>query len=264
MEVHLWRGSAEQRALRDQSRPSGQFAYFDKQLGHPNWEGKSVLDFGGNRGNLLLNPDCAIRHEQYYCMDVLRGAIDEGRERFPTAHWVHYDRYNCSFNPKGIEGLPVPDLGIGFDFILAFSVFTHTTREEMHALVGQLRSRLAPGGALAFTFIDPHFRSWPETHAGNNLRWRLERFRETNRSLDVDALLARSLGAAWCALVDGSQIFMNSNGVWDNEAQACMTYDVFYTVKFLQREFPEAEIFPPVNGQMQHCCMIRRSALADA
>jgi SAM-dependent methyltransferase len=264
MEVHLWRGSAKQQALRDQSRPSGQFAYFDKQLGHPNWEGKSVLDFGGNRGNLLLNRDCAIRHEQYYCMDVLKGAIDEGRERFPKAHWIHYDRYNCSFNPEGIEGLPVPDLGIGFDFILAFSVFTHTTREEMHDLVGQLRSRLAPDGALAFTFIDPHFRSWPETHAGNNLQWRLERFRETNRSLDVDALVARSLGAAWCALVDGSQIFMNSNGVWENEAQACMTYDVFYTANFLQREFPEAEILPPVNGQMQHCCIIRRSALADA
>jgi hypothetical protein len=50
---------------------------------------------------------------------------------------------------------------------------------------------------------------------------------------------------------------MNSNGVWENEAQACMTYDVFYTAKFLQREFPEAEILPPVNGQMQHCCIIR-------
>jgi hypothetical protein len=45
MEVHLWWGSAEQQALRDQSRPSGQFAYFDKQLGHPNWEGKYRLRF---------------------------------------------------------------------------------------------------------------------------------------------------------------------------------------------------------------------------
>jgi hypothetical protein len=32
----------------------------------------------------------------------------------------------------------------------------------------------------------------------------------------------------------------------------------------LQREFPEAEILSPVNGQMQHCCIIRGSALADA
>jgi SAM-dependent methyltransferase len=260
MEVHLWRGSAEQRALRDQLRPSGQFAYFDRQLGHPNWEGKSVLDFGGNRGNLLLNPGCAIRPEEYYCMDVLRGAVEEGRERFPTAHWIRYDRYNCSFNPEGIEGLRIPDLGISFDFILAFSVFTHTTREEMHDLVVQLRSRLTPDGALAFTFIDPHFRARPES----NLQWRLERFRETNRSLEVGSLLAKARGAAWCALVGGSEIFVNSSGVWENEAQACMTYDVFYTTRFLQREFPGAEILPPVNGQMQHCCILRSSALADA
>ena len=134
MEVHLRRGSPEQHALRNQSRPSGQ-----------------------------LYPDCAIRHEQYYCMDLHgcpRGSDRRGRERFPKANRVHYDRYN----PDGIEGLPVPDLGIGFDFILAFSVFTHTTREEMHDLVGQLRSRLAPDGALVFTFIDSHFHAWLETH----------------------------------------------------------------------------------------------------
>jgi SAM-dependent methyltransferase len=264
MEVHLWRGTAKQRALRGQAPASGQFAYFDKQLGYPSWEGKSVLDFGGNSGNLLLNPECAIRQEQYYCMDVLGEAIDEGRKRFPKAHWVHYDRYNCSFNPEGIQGLPVPDLGIGFDFILAFSVFTHTTREEMHDLVGQLRSRLAGDGALAFTFIDPHFRFRPETYPGNNLQWRLDRFRETDRSLDVGSLWARSRGAKWCALVGGSEMFVNSNGVWENGAEACMTYDVFYTSEFLQHEFPEARILAPVNGQMQHCCILRRSALADA
>jgi hypothetical protein len=32
----------------------------------------------------------------------------------------------------------------------------------------------------------------------------------------------------------------------------------------LQREFPEAEILPPVKGQMQHCCILRSSALPDA
>jgi hypothetical protein len=75
MEVHLWRGSPEQRALRARVRKSGQFAYFDEQLNHPDWRGKAVMDFGGNAGNLLLNPDCAIRQEDYYCVDVLREAI---------------------------------------------------------------------------------------------------------------------------------------------------------------------------------------------
>jgi 2-polyprenyl-3-methyl-5-hydroxy-6-metoxy-1,4-benzoquinol methylase len=149
-EVHLWRGSAEQRALRFQLARSGQFAYFNQQLNYPDWSGKAVLDFGGNAGNLLLDPNSVIRPEEYYCVDVIREALQEGCKRFPQAHWIHYDRYNCSFNPDGVPDLPIPDMGIEFDMILAYSVFTHTTREEMNDLVEQLRAQLAPGGALAF------------------------------------------------------------------------------------------------------------------
>lgn len=257
-EVHLWRGSTAQQALRSQSGKSGQFAYFNRQLNYPEWGGKRVLDFGGNVGNLLLDPGCTIRPEDYYCIDVIREALDEGRRRFPQAHWVHYNRYNCSFNPDGVDALPIPDIGTEFHMILAFSVFTHTTREEMSDLVEQLRSRLAPGGALAFTFIDPHFASWPETYAGNNLQWRLEKSRESNPAVDVEGLLERSRGAEWCALVDGAELYVNGNGVWGDEVQTCMTYNVFYTAEFLQRKFPRATIRPPVNGEMQHCCIIRR------
>ncbi len=257
-EVHLWRGSAEQRALRSQLGKTVRFAYFNRQLDYPDWSGQAVLDFGGNVGNLLLDPDCTIRPEDYYCVDVIQEALEEGRKRSRQAHWVHFNRYNCSFNPEGIDGLPIPDMGIEFGMILAYSVFTHTTREEMKDLVEQLRARLAPGGALAFTFIDPHFTAWPETYKGNNLKWRLERAHEMNPSVDVDGLLEQSRGAAWCALVDGTELYVNGNGVWGNEARTCMTYNVFHTVEFLQREFPRAAIRPPVNGEMQHCCIIRR------
>ena len=142
-EVHLWRGSAEQRARRAEFTKSSQFDYFDEQLEHPDWRGKPVLDFGGSKGNLLLDLLCGIREEDYYCLDVIREAIEEGRRLFPAAHWFHYDRYNCSFNPEGVVDLPVPDFGVEFDFILAYSVFTHTTFEEMKELICQLRARLA-------------------------------------------------------------------------------------------------------------------------
>jgi SAM-dependent methyltransferase len=154
-EVHLWRGTPEQRALRSELVKATQFAYFDVQLDHPDWRDKRVLDFGGNKGNLLLDPACTIRHENYYCLDVIREAIDEGRKTFPQAHWFHYDRYNPSFNPDGTIVLPVPDMGVEFDVILAYSVFTHTAWEETKDLIEQLRARLALGGVLAFTFIDP-------------------------------------------------------------------------------------------------------------
>lgn len=257
-EVHLWRGSPLERASRLALRPSGRFAYFDKQLGFPRWSSKTVLDFGGNDGTLLPDSNGAIRPEKYYCVDVIREALDAGRGRFPEANWVHYNRYNCSFNPEGIKDLPIPDMGTEFQIILAYSVFTHTTREEMHSLVEQLTARLAPGGTLAFTFIDPGYHSAPGFYAGNNLRWRLERTRERDRTTDVDSLMERSRGADWCALVDGTELYLNSNGTWANEAQTCMTYNVFYSVRFLRREFPYATIRPPVNGEMQHCCLIQR------
>jgi SAM-dependent methyltransferase len=259
-EVHRWRGTPEQQSRRDQARKLGQFAYFDELLDYPDWYGKKVLDFGGCDGNLLRNPDCTIRHEDYWCIDVVRDAIEEGRRNFPRAHWVHYDRYNCSFNPDGVRDFPIPDLGVEFDVILAYSVFTHTTREEMNDLVEQLRARLAPGGALAFTFEDPHYYPWPETYEGNNLQWRLESYREVNPSINVKSLAKQGSDAGWCALVGGNALYIDGNGHWSDEAAKCMTYDIYYTVEFMSREFPDAEIRSPVNGEIQHCCILRRDA----
>jgi hypothetical protein len=235
-EVHLWRGTPEQQALRSQFVKATQFAYFDKQLGHPNWRGKRVLDFGGNKGNLLLDPACTIRHQDYYCLDVIGEAIEEGHQTFPDANFIHYDRYNCSFNPEGVRELPVPDLGVEFDFMLAYSVFTHTTFEEMKELVAQLQQR---GRTLAFTFIDPHWNG--------NLRWRLEKHNPQDR---VETLLSREM--QWCSLVNGTELYVNSSGVFD--FQDCMTYNVYYTEDFMRAQFPNATIEKPVNGEMQHCC----------
>ena len=246
-EVHLWRGSPEQRALRSEFVKTTQFAYFNQQLDHPDWRGKRVLDFGGNKGNLLRDPECTLRHEDYYCLDVIREAIEEGREAFPEAHWFHYDRYNCSFNPEGIVDLRIPDLAVEFDFILAYSVFTHTAWDETKDLVEQLRARLAPGGALAFTFIDPHWES--------NLRWRLEQRNTADR---VEQLLAESRDAKWCSLVNGTELYVNSSGSYQQKSGDCITYNVYYTEEFLREQFRDAKINKPVNGEMQHCCELSR------
>ena len=245
-EVHVWRGTSEQRALRAQAVKATQFAYFDEQLRHPYWRGKLVLDFGGNRGGILFDSACTIERQNYYCLDVIKEAIDDGRSTFPEAHWAHYDRYNCSFNPDGVADLPIPDFGPQFDIILAYSVFTHTTLEEMHDLVAQLERKLVPGGTLAFTFIDPHWE--------DNLKWRLER---SDSRVDPAILIARCRDARWCSLVNGA-LFFESNGEWSNETGTCMTYHVFYTEEFMREQFPHASIRPPVNGEMQHCCIIRK------
>ena len=249
-EVYLWRGSAEQRANRSLSGKWDRFRYFNHQLGYSNWRGKLVLDFGGNEGNLLLDHSCAIPPEHYYCLDVIKEALEAGRKRFPLAHWVYYNRYNCSFNPDGIRDLPIPDMGVKFDVIVAYSVFTHTTREEMHTLVDQLTAQLRPGGTLAFTFFDPHW--------AGNFRRRLQRTQNGNGHVNVDRLVEQSRGAEWCAVINGSELHINNNGTWSNESESCLTYDVYHSVKFMRREFPGAIIRPPLNGHMQQCCLITR------
>lgn len=254
-EVHLWRGTPSERALRSQLVKSSQFAYFNEQLGQPDWNGKLVFDFGGNRGGLLLDPACTIRQQDYYCVDVVADAIKEGRRLFPLAHFEHYDRYNRSFNPEGTRDLRVPDLGCRFDFILAYSVFTHTTLDEMKDLVGQLEALLAPGGALAFTFIDPNWRSWAGKYPGSNLEWRLDK---KAHLLDIPPLLKEAQDAEWCSLINGAELYVNSNGPWDLSPETCATYNVFYTEDFLRRQFPNAKICAPVNDEMQHCAILRK------
>ena len=87
-----------------------------------------------------------------------------------------------------------------FDYIVAYSVFTNTSRTDMLDLVSQLEGKLAAGGALAFTFIDPHYSSWPDRYPGNNLVWRLEReiYLEGEKGntldIDVDGLADKATG----------------------------------------------------------------------
>lgn len=148
------------------STRSGQFAYFAQQLGLRQWGGKDVLDFGGNIGNMLWDPQSTIDEERYWCIDVIREAVEKGRLLYPKAHWLFYDRYNFAFNPGGVPGLSIPEPGRRFDVIVAYSVFTSTPRDEMVELMGQLRAFLMDDGVLAFSFIDPHFHPWPGRYDG--------------------------------------------------------------------------------------------------
>ena len=111
--------------------------YFDIQLDHPSWEDAKVLDFGGNRGTLLSSG--RIQENNYWCIDVSRDAIEQGRRDYPDAHWIFYDRYNFHFNPGGIAGFPIPLRERMFDYIVAYSVFTHVSKPEMLEHVASLR-----------------------------------------------------------------------------------------------------------------------------
>ena len=249
------------------STKTGQFTYFSLQLDDADWRGKDVLDFGGNIGNMLRDPNCTIDHERYWCLDVVRESIETGKSTFPKSHWIFYDRYCFFFNPQGVKSLALPQIEERFDYVVAYSVFTNTSQTDMLDLVRQLEARLKDGGALAFTFIDPQHCSWPDRYNGNNLVWRLEREiyleREKGNTLDIDVngLAARARDAAWFVLVNGEDLYLETEETRSYEPAQQRTYHTFYTADYMRSLFPEATILPPANDEMQHCCVIRKRSV---
>jgi hypothetical protein len=159
----------------------------------------------------------------------------------------------------------LPPLEASFDYIVAYSVFTNTSRTDMLQLVKQLEDRLAPHGAFAFTFIDPHYHAWPDRYRGNNLVWRLEREifleGEKGNTLDINvrALSEAAQDASWFVLVNGEDLYLETEDVPPYEPERQRTYHTFYTVDYMRSLFPHATILPPANDEMQHCCVIRKS-----
>ena len=241
------------------STKSGQFSYFSKQLYQQNWRGKYVLDFGGNIGNLLRDPNSTIDEDRYWCLDIVKEALERGRLAYPKAHWIFYNRYSFAFNSGGIRGLPIPPLDHKFDFIVAFSVFTNTKPSEMFELVEQLKANLFDDGVMAFTFIDPNHWSQGGYH-GSNFQWRLEE--ERRRGLigeeEKYALLRRAQFAQWFMLVNGRYLYVETESIDDNLPEEQRTCYVFHTEEYMREHFPDAPILPPVNNEMQHCCVLRK------
>lgn len=238
----------------------GQFTYFSQQLEEPVWSGKNVLDFGGNIGNILRDSNSTIDHERYWCLDVDRESVEQGKTSYPQAHWLFYDRYCFFFNPRGVPNLPLPDLGETFDYIVAFSVFTNTSQTDMLQLVSQLEGILANKGVLAFTFIDPYEFSWGKQRQRNNFQWRLDLEVERGNVSSKNALELDQTAqhATWFTLVNGTDLYIETEDIKAYQPEQQKTYHVFHTAAYMKTLFPRATIVPPVNNEMQHCVIIRK------
>lgn len=90
----------------------------------------TVLDFGGNTGNLLHFSQGEIHADNYTSVDVSADSITQGATEFPSASFVHYDRWNSMYNHAGEKDFNFPTLDKHQDFIYSFSVFTHTDFDE--------------------------------------------------------------------------------------------------------------------------------------
>jgi hypothetical protein len=192
-------------------------------------------------------------------MDVIREAIERGRHLYRDAHWLFYDRYNFAFNPAGIPGLSIPEMEQRFDLIVAYSVFSSTPKDEMVELVGQLEALLRDEGILAFTFIDPHFHSWPDRYDGCNLAWRLERYRGKGARINIPEMVARAKGARWCTLLNEEDLYLEDEPEKDYAIESRKSCDVYYAAEFMKSLYHQADVLPPVIGEIPHCCVLRQS-----
>ena len=240
-----------------------QFSYFDQQLGRPDWTAKKILDFGGNIGGFLKGAGDRIDHRNYWCLDLNRTALEQGRRAFPGAHFIHYDQYSSEYNPTGVPGLEVPGIG-RFDMILAFSVFTHTETTQMLALVTRLQNLLAADGVLAFTFCDHNYDKSltdPGVPPGSDLEKMLLETKASFPDLNVTAELERARDAQWCLLVD-DRLYLEPGAEASQltrTGKPFESYCSYFTVAYMQATFPRAKIQPPVPPEWQHCAVLRQN-----
>jgi hypothetical protein len=249
------------------STRTGQFAYFDRQLGHPDWAGKKVLDFGGNVGNILLDPKCKIEPANYWSIDVSRDAITEGRRRHPEAHFIFYDRYNFEYNPTGTAGLPIPDPGVKFDIIVGWSIFTHVSKAEMFEFTDQLMDMLTDDGVAAFSFLDPNWKppdGWVrdrESPGLANLHWRLDGLHETKPELDVAGLLdlAGRTEQTRTTLVKDDNLYFDPDDDGLSEDKPQRAYITFCTPDYMRKLLPTGKVLDPVPPERHNCVILDKA-----
>jgi SAM-dependent methyltransferase len=230
-----------------------QFPYFDDLLGRPAWKRRKILDFGGNVGTFLASAGDNVNHEDYWCIDVNPAVVEQGRMTYPRAHFVHFNRYSSQYNPYGKRNQPIPDCdGVKFDFILAFSVFTHVDKKEMVESVSVLRRMLARDGVLAFTFFDPRFdRSLSDPS--------LPRGTTVLRNLGPRGQHELVKRARWFVVIDDT-LYVEPGDALCHQTRLGKpheSYCSFFTAEFMKSLFPRATIREPVWREWQHCCIIK-------
>jgi hypothetical protein len=110
-----------------------------------------LLDYGSNYGMFLDSSKGQFNHTLYTGIDIDDSSLVEGRKMFPTANFIHYNGFNCTYNPTGIKGLR-PILDKKFSNIISYSVFTHTTEDDMLDSVKWLYDQLEVDGKLIASF----------------------------------------------------------------------------------------------------------------
>lgn len=137
------------------------FDYFAEAIPSFDWNRRTVLDFGCNVGNLYLH--AAGRIKNYIGLDIQHKSLEVARSRYPEARWIHHNRFHPSYNVHGVADLAL-QLDTKVDLIVAYSVFSHCSLQELRASLAQFHQWLNPGGFVLFSVWEaadlPHWLAY--------------------------------------------------------------------------------------------------------
>ena len=213
------------------------FKYF-KRL-HPSITQGSVLDYGSNYGTFLDSSQGQFPEENYTGIDVDKEALDEGLKLFPKAKFILYDGYNPVYNPNGSE--ETYNFKKQYDTIISYSVFTHTSQEDMCSKIEWLYNYLKPGGTILATWLD--IDSKPSTNFFYKKR-------------------IRDYGS--CDLIETSDYTYLS----DNKCSKTIESNIKFLLTFYKKDYLQnllkdyqpllVDAFPDIPSCFQSCIIIRK------
>lgn len=102
------------------------------------------LGCGSGRAAWALGQRLSIEYDGY---DIVQAMLNYAKTRAPRNYRFHK-----------VGGVSIPARDESFDFVCAFSVFTHLLHEESYIYMREARRVLKPGGKLVFSFLEMGFR----------------------------------------------------------------------------------------------------------
>jgi len=210
----------------------------------------TVLDFGGNQGNLLYFSQGKIQPQHYTCVDVDEQAIRSGQQQFPTSTWTHFDRYNHAYNPKGDDTV-FPDINNSQDVIYAFSVFTHTDLQELVVMLNWFQKLNYK--KIAVSLLDIQNEYMLDFFYN-------KRIQTYGSCVDIKNLYKSKNYCMY--LIDNSTVITNTVKLEKMQCRHLLTfYNMDFVVEYLQQHSINAYVVKPRASQVPFICIDNQEKL---
>jgi SAM-dependent methyltransferase len=122
---------------------------------HPEITNGTVLDYGSGYGTFLYTSNGEFPQENYTALDVDKVVLEEGKNFFPHANFVHYDGFSQAYNKNGRPGLRPILKDRYYDTIISYGTvpFIFTIEDSLET-INWLFNILRPGGKMLLSWLD--------------------------------------------------------------------------------------------------------------